>query len=113
MTPDQIRRHGQRIVQSVRQGLDAPSQQAPPPRREPDDVQDRFDRLHTWRKTRAKTRGVESDVIIPKTTLWDLARRPPRSREELQEVADFGPSRREKYGDEILTLLSRPRPAIG
>jgi ribonuclease D len=111
MTPDQLRRHGQRLLLAVREGLDATPQQAAPPRREPEDVQDRFDRLHTWRKNRAKLRGVESDVIIPKTTLWDLARRPPRSRDELAQVADFGRSRREQYGDEILALLSRPRPA--
>ena len=98
MTPDQLRRHGQRLLAAVREGLDAMPPQAPPPRREPDDVQDRFDRLHTWRKNRAKARGVESDVIIPKTTLWDLARRPPRTRDALAQVADFGPSRRENTG---------------
>jgi ribonuclease D len=105
MTPDQVRRHGQRIVEAVRHGLDAPPRQAPPTR-EPDAVQERFDRLHTWRKNRAKKRGVESDVIVPKTTLWDLARRPPQSRDDLAQIADFGASRREAYGDEILALLA-------
>ena len=38
-------------------------------------MQDRYDRLHTWRKNRAKVRGVESDVILPRTAL--LGSRPP------------------------------------
>ena len=28
---------------------------------------------------RARARGVESDVILPRTALWDLARRQPRT----------------------------------
>jgi ribonuclease D len=75
--------------------------------RETDEIQDRYDRLHTWRKNTAKARGVESDVILPRTTLWDLARRVPRTLDDLAQIADFGPWRREKYGKEILTLLSR------
>jgi ribonuclease D len=110
MTPDQIRRHGSAVLQAVQQGLDAPGQHAPRVERDSDEVQDRYDRLHTWRKERAKARGVESDVILPRTTLWDLARRPPRTRGELADIADFGPWRRETYGEEILALLSRAAP---
>jgi ribonuclease D len=105
LTPDQIHRHGHGVVAAVAQGLEAPGQRAPQVVREPEEVQERYDRLHTWRKERAKARGVESDVILPRTALWDLARRPPRSAGELDRIADFGPWRRETYGDEILALL--------
>ena len=105
MTPDQIHRHAQGLLQAVQHGLAAPAQRAPQMSREPDDVQARYDRLHTWRKERAKKRGVESDVILPRTALWDLARRPPRTHAELADIADFGPWRRETYGTEILALL--------
>jgi ribonuclease D len=107
MTPDQIRRHATAVLQAVAQGLAAPGQHAPPIDREPDEVQDRYDRLHTWRKNRAKARGVESDVILPRTALWDLARRPPRTRDDLIAIADVGPWRRDTYGEEILALLRR------
>jgi len=106
MTPDQIQRHAQGLLRAIQQGLDAPAQRAPQTEREPDDVQNRYDRLHTWRKDRARLRGVESDVILPRTALWDLARRPPRSHDDLASIADFGPRRRELYGKEILALLS-------
>ena len=71
-----------------------------------DDVRDRYDRLHMWRKGRARARGVESDVILPRSVLLDLARRSPRTHGALARIVDFGPWRRETYGEEILALLS-------
>jgi len=113
MTPDQIHRHASGVLHAVQQGLQAPGQRAPQAAREPDDVRDRYDRLHTWRKERARARGVESDVIVPRTALWDLARRAPRTHDELAHIADLGPWRRETYGEEILALLARATPAAG
>jgi len=74
--------------------------------READDVRDRYDRLHTWRKERARARGVESDVILPRRALLDLSRRPPRTEEDLTRITDFGAWRRGTYGKDILALLS-------
>ena len=111
MTPDQIRRHAHGLLQAIQEGLHAAVQHAPQVVRESDEVSDRYDRLHTWRKERARARGVESDVILPRTALWDLARRPPRTLEELAQIADFGPWRRETYGAEILALLMQGQPA--
>ena len=48
----------------------------------------------------------ESDVILPKTTMRDLARRPPSTVDDLAHIADFGPWRRATYGAEILALLA-------
>ena len=107
MTPEHTRRHASGILQAIEQGLQAPAQHAPQTPREPDDVRDRYDRLHTWRKERARGRGVESDVILPRTALLDLARRAPRTHDELAQIMDFGPWRRETYGKEILALLTR------
>lgn len=112
MTPDQIRRHGPAVLRAIKQGLRAPAPRPPQVEREPDEVRDRYDRLHTWRKERARKRGVESDVILPRRALIDLARRPPRTEEDLSHITDLGPWRRGTYGQEILALLSnKPRPA--
>ena len=110
MTSDQTRRHAPALLRAIEQGLQAPPQHAPREAREPEDVRDRYDRLHTWRKERARARGVESDVIVPRTTLHDLARRAPRTHHELATIKDFGPWRRDAYGDEILALLAAPTP---
>lgn len=109
MTPPQIHRHGRGVLQAIQDGLRAPALRPPRADREPEDVQDRYDRLHTWRKDRARARGVESDVILPRTALWDLARRPPRTHGDLAQVTDFGPWRRELYGAEILALMGELR----
>jgi ribonuclease D len=106
LTPEQSRRHAHAVLQAVQQGLHSPVPRAPEEVRESDAVLDRYDLLHTWRKDRARARGVESDVILPRTALWDLARRPPRTHGELADIADFGPWRRAAYGEEILALLS-------
>ena len=111
MTPEQIHRHAHGVLEAIEQGLQAPAQRMPQAQREPDAVQDRYDRLHTWRKERARARGVESDVILPRTVLWALARRAPRTHGELVHIADLGPWRRETYGAEILALLSRAIPS--
>src|SRR6185369_7145955 len=47
MTPDQIQRYGSGVLQAIQQGLHAPPQRAPQADREPDEVQNRYDRLHT------------------------------------------------------------------
>ena len=107
MTPEQLRRHADAVLHAIEQGLQAPAQRAPQAPRESDEMRERYDRLHTWRKERARARGVESDVIIPRTALLDLARRAPRTHGELAHIEDFGPWRRDTYGEEILALLSR------
>lgn len=111
MTPDQVRRHTPGLQRAIEQGLEAPPQHAPREAREPEEVRDRYDRLHTWRKERARARGVESDVIVPRTTLHDLARRAPRTHDDLVTIKDFGPWRRAAYGAEILAVLAAPEPS--
>ncbi len=66
----------------------------------------RYDALHEWRKARAMQRGVESDVIIPKETLWALARLAPSSVNELDSIPGLGPWKRVKYGSELLSILT-------
>jgi ribonuclease D len=106
LAPSQVQRYGREVIRAISHGMQAPAPAKPPVDREPDDVRERYERLHTWRKERARARGVESDVILPRTALRDMARRPPRTHDDLSQIADFGPWRRSTYGDEILTLLS-------
>jgi len=106
MTPGQIHRHGAALLRAVQDGRGATPPSPPVAERWPDDVLDRYDRLQQWRKTKAKTRGVESDVIMPRTTMWDLARRSPRTLADLAAIVDFGPVRRAMYGEEILAVIA-------
>ena len=113
LTPDLVHRYGEGLLGAIQEGLDAPPPRPPRTEREPDDVRDRYDRLHTWRKEKAKARGVESDVILPRSALRDLARLAPRTPDELVSIADLGPWRRDAYGAELLALLSRAGSSSG
>jgi len=105
MTPAQIHRHGAGLLGAVQRGLSAPPPHPPPPAFEPDVVRERYERLRQWRKQKAQARGVESDIIIPREAMWQLARRAPRTPDELAGIAELGPWRRETYGMEILQVL--------
>jgi ribonuclease D len=105
MTSAQIRRHGVGLLKAVQRGLAAPPLYPPRPPPEPDDVRERYELLRQWRKQKAQARGVESDVIIPREALWELARRAPRTPAALAEVQELGPWRRQAYGAEILKVL--------
>ncbi|NWG17773.1 MAG: HRDC domain-containing protein [Chloroflexi bacterium] len=105
MTRAQIDRYGQRIVQAVERGRRAPVPQ-PPPRPVTDPiVTERYNALRLWRKTRAEARGVESDVILSKDTLWSLAQRGPAHPDDLRGINGLGPWRIATYGQEILDIL--------
>ncbi|MCL4261827.1 MAG: HRDC domain-containing protein [Anaerolineae bacterium] len=106
MSEGQVRRYGRELLPLV-----AEAQQAEPPRfpkrnhRPPEDVVNRYDKLHTWRKEKAQARGVESDVILSRDSLWALAHQNPQTREELAGIERLGEWRRYTYGPEILKLL--------
>jgi ribonuclease D len=107
MSPAQIRRYNRRITDAIKRGrkatLPAPPSHRPPPQ----EVTDRYMVLHAWRKDKALARGVESDVIISKQALWELADKVPTTWEDLEAVASIGPWRLEAYGEELLSVLRK------
>ncbi len=107
MSHGQMERYGERVLQAIQKGTKArlPPRPDRTPRVEPI-IMARYDVLHEWRKARAIERGVESDVIIPKETLWALARNAPNSPGELDNIPGLGPWKKEKYGAELLRLLA-------
>jgi ribonuclease D len=108
LSSGQLRRYADVLLAAVRRGFAGPDQR--PPRRPVEDeaVVRRYERLHDWRKRKARSRGVESDVIVPRSALWELARRPPRTVADLESVSELGPWRRETYGAEIIRALNAP-----
>jgi ribonuclease D len=107
MTAHQIGRHGQPILQAVARGQKASPPRPPRTDHEDDDVLERYEALRRWRKSRAQERGVESDVIVPRDVLLEIARHAPATTTDLESIRGLGPSRRAKYGEEIIDLLKR------
>ena len=106
MTAAQMRRHAAALLRAVKRGLAAQPPRAPHVEREPDDVRERYEALHQWRKKTAQARGVESDVILTRDALWELARRAPRDAAGLAELEHLGPWRRGRYGEALLAVLN-------
>jgi ribonuclease D len=84
------------------------------PEREPYDRPDeetvnRYEALRRWRKRRAESRGVESDVILSNRTLHLLASHNPTSPKALDAAGLLNDWERRAYGREIVALLRRQR----
>ncbi|MEJ2746302.1 MAG: HRDC domain-containing protein [Anaerolineae bacterium] len=107
MTWGQIRRYGRGIIEAINTGLNSPPPEHPQrAKRPPDAVLNRYEKLHNWRKIRARQRGVESDVIISRHALWEIAEKKPATLSDLAELETLGEWRCQTYGQEILDLLS-------
>jgi ribonuclease D len=106
MTSGQIRRHGAGLVKAVVRGRHAPHPRPPRGERMSAGVRKRYECLQQWRKDKARSRGVESDVILPRDALWTLAHHAPRTLADLDQVDHLGPWRRQTYGPELIDLLN-------
>lgn len=106
MTPGQIRRHGRRLFRAIHAGKSAPFPTYPKRgKRHPEDVMNRYEKLHNWRKQQAQKRGVESDVILSRQSLWAIAKANPQNIDELGKIEIIGAWRCQTYGEDILRLI--------
>lgn len=106
MNDRRVSRYGDAILQAVRRGAKAEEPKRPRHERPPDDVLERYEALRTWRKQTARKRHVDSDIVLPRDTLWDIARANPSDASELKAAMQPLEWRFEHYGDSILQLLT-------
>jgi ATP-dependent DNA helicase RecQ len=62
--------------------------------------------LRAWRSRRARADGVPAYVVLHDATLHELAARRPVSPAELAEVKGLGPTKVDRYGEELLAVLA-------
>jgi ribonuclease D len=116
-----LKRVAEGVLEAVRQGLSSeplakPKAAGAPngrwrkggPGAPPPEVEERFERLRAWRKTRAEARKVEVQVIAPNAVLMAVARIAPDSLPALGAVEGMDPFRLEQYGAEMLAVLQAP-----
>ena len=65
--------------------------------------------LKTWRRERARRDGVPAYVVLPDKAVDDIARRTPTSLADLARCHGIGPTKLERYGDEILAAVDAGR----
>lgn len=104
----QTHRYGKRILSLIHQAQQSPPSLPQKSKKQiPLEIRERYDRLHNWRKERAQKRGVESDVILHRHTMWELAHANPQTPEQLAQIPSLGPWRQTAYGTELLALLEQ------
>jgi len=109
MTNHQMSRHGKALLQAVQKGLEAPPIRPPRNTRPDDYFLARMEALKQWRKLKARELKVESDIILPRDLLHQLASRNPLEAEALADCLSDVPWRRKQYGEEILAVLRKAR----
>ena len=78
--------------------------QAPARSAEPDDPL--YSALKRWRLERATADDLPAYVVFHNSTLAEIAGRRPRDLSELSTVPGVGPTKLERYGDEVLAVLA-------
>lgn len=106
MSKHQIERHGNQIIQALRNGKQA-KPLYPPKRNHPNNrTLKRMDALKYWRKSTAENLGVKSDVVLPRDLLQTIVDQNPQNIEELNQILVDVPWRMEHFGNQILEVLS-------
>ncbi len=107
-----MRQHGQGLVAAVAAGLDddrplpeAPQKRKPRSRSGPASAPV-VERLRTWRSERVKRDNLPPAIIGSNAVLRELARALPASLEELAELPDVRAWQVERYGKEIIEIVS-------
>ena len=62
--------------------------------------------LRAWRTTRARADAVAPFIIFHDSTIEAIAAREPRSIAELRRVPGIGPTKLDRYGDEIIAVVA-------
>jgi ATP-dependent DNA helicase RecQ len=77
-----------------------------------EDLPPAYRALKEWRRERAQEDGVPAYVVFHDATLAEIVRVAPRSETELAGVAGVGPAKLERYGADVLAVLSREPTAV-
>jgi len=69
--------------------------------------QETFDALRAWRLEQARGADVPAFVIFNDAVLREVARRRPTNRAALLDVPGIGPVKADRFGDEVLRIVTR------
>ena len=66
-----------------------------------------FEALRAWRLERARADAVPPYVIFHDATLTTIAERRPRSLADLAGIPGIGPTKLDRYGEELISIVVR------
>ncbi len=105
----QLRLYGDDILEALERGRNNKPPSPPKAPRLDSLLSERYIALHAWRKECAIKRGVDSNIIMTKSTLWEIAGLKPKTLEELSVIEGIGAWRLATYGEELLALVQSLR----
>lgn len=101
----QVNWFGDEILRAIKDGKKKAPPKLPQKPRLSDRHLARIDALRGWRKLTARKMRVESDVILPKDLLNELAEKNPKTQKEFNRIMKSIPWRLDRFGQEIFDLL--------
>lgn len=100
-----LRRHSRGLLEAIKQGASDPPIY-PNHRSKPSNVYiARLEKLKDWRVQLARKKLVESDIILPREIMEDIAKKNPSTRSELKSLMQDVPERFQQYQDSIMHVL--------
>ncbi|MFH1445786.1 MAG: ribonuclease D [Chloroflexota bacterium] len=105
LSKNQVQRYGKGLLQAVKSSKNTPPVPHKHNHRLDNAVLERRDDLSEWRKRAGRKIGVQSDVILPRDVMNQIADSNPKSLEELSVIMRDVPYRFEHYGKDILKVL--------
>jgi ribonuclease D len=104
-------RYGQELLTAVQVGRKRPLPPLPEPSVRPEYLLDsltlaRYDALRAWRSRTAEARGVTPDIVLTNEALLEIARRRPRTIDELEAMPAIGSWKARTYGPAILSVAA-------
>ncbi|MFA5835796.1 MAG: HRDC domain-containing protein [Bellilinea sp.] len=104
-------RHYTGLLAAVKRRMDNPPPPRPVNHRRSDAVLERLEILRDWRKETARKLEVESDVVLPREVLEEIAVKAPATQGDLRILMQELPWRFEQYGSRILAAIHQKEPS--
>jgi ribonuclease D len=101
-----ITRYSNELLAAIKIGLQKEPLYPPKVRKCDQELKARIENLKSWRKQTAAQYKVESDVILPRDLLVDIAEKQPTSLNELSELMHNFPWRFQQFGSMILSVFN-------
>ena len=100
-----------RSIGEARPGTGTPAGR--PSRVDPSERSPLSNALRAWRTARARSDAVAPFIIFHDTTIEAIAERRPRTIAELRRVPGVGPTKLDRYGEEVLGVIGQDPQAPG
>ena len=95
------------LLEAVKKGINSPPVHLEKRRRPSQAYLNRLDALHEWRKKEGKLMGVQSDIILPRDVLEEIATSHPHDLQELQPLMESVPWRYDRFGRDIINVIEK------